>query len=247
MKTKEEFKLYVRRMSHMITNDRCVVPIVANVLNAAQSPSPLPAPFATIFAGANNFAGLTEGSLLTTGHIKRMVAIARNSGAPGAFGKLYAMVIDNAGLTQLSDDDDFLDVVKRHADMTGKALKEGDMIDWGGVRFVLQDDAYRCELNSEGGALTTRKNTGKVHVAHLLGKGAMGYVDFGGKAGKDGSTGVQRRTLMPKFKVQDLSKTGTSFTIGWRIPFQACVLNNKRGLNIAYCSNYDETIDELIG
>jgi len=50
-KNKEELAVLVRRVTHQLTNDRCVKPITANVLNTSNSPSPLPAPFKTVYAG----------------------------------------------------------------------------------------------------------------------------------------------------------------------------------------------------
>lgn len=243
-KKKEQFHTLIRRKMHMLTNDRCVKPITANVLNSSQSPTPLPAPFKTIMTGGKSaFGSLTANDVFTMADFKTARSLLDNIGAPKAFGSgesgLYAAIISNAVKDQLLEDAVFRDIVKRSEDRAGKAFGVGMVIDWEGMRWIVQDDGYRCNLPSAGGALTTRKNTGAVHVAHVLGKDAMGYVDFGGSAD------VQRKTLMPKFKVQDLSVTGTGFTVGYRMPYQACVLNRRRGVNIAGTSNFNATIDDL--
>lgn len=239
-KGKEEMMLVVRRKIHRLTNDRCVKTITANVLNASLSPSPLPQPFKTLFAsGAADYGELTSDSVHTMADYKRARSALRNSRAPGIFGSLYAAIIDEAIKDQLLDDPNFRDAAKRHEDMTQKAFGMGTMMDYEGMRWIIQDDAYRCALPAASGALTTRSDSGLVHVGHVLGKSAMGYVDFAG------SNSLQRRTLRPQFKVQDISSTGTGPTIGWRMPYQAIVLNRNRGLNVAGTSRYNETVSDL--
>ncbi|OQC18343.1 MAG: hypothetical protein BWX70_03534 [Verrucomicrobia bacterium ADurb.Bin070] len=110
----------------------------------------------------------------------------------------------------------------------------GDMIDYGGVAFVRQDDPYRCNLPDAGGAVQTRCNTGKVRVAHLFGVNAFGYLDLG-EAGSS-----TRRTLAPTFKCQDITITGTLLTCAVRMGFQAMVVERNFGLNLAYTSAFDE-------
>lgn len=241
-KMKEEFSILIRRKIHKLTNDRFVRPITANVLNSATSPTPLPTPLKTIFGSkAQGFADLTADSVITPNDIKRAVSALRNSNVPGVYGDKYACFIDNALWMQLQEDDEFKDQVKRVEDMNRKVFQDGGMIDWGGVRFIMQDDPYRAALPIAAvtNVLTLRKDTGKVHVCHILGKNCAGYVDFG----KPGT--VERRTMTPKFKVQDISATGTGPTIGWRMAFQACVLDSLRGINIAATSRFDESMSDL--
>jgi len=244
-KGKDEMFTMIPRKIHQLTNDRCVKPIVATVLNASVSPTPLPAPFKTIYGSSvNNFGALTPESVHTMADYKKARSLLRNLQVPGAFGELYAAFINEAIKDQLMEDSGFADYVKRHEDLGKKALVMGHLMDYKGMRWIMQDDAYRCALPAAAGALTTRLNTGNVHVAHVMGKGAMGYVDFGGNAAsKDG--GVMRRTLRPKFKIQDISKTGTGPSVGYRMPYQACVLNRSRGVNIAGTTQFGQSIDDI--
>jgi len=121
--------------------------------------------------------------------------------------------------------------------MVDKVMVKGFIADWEGCRFIREDDPYRCQLDNEGGAYTTRKNAGRLFAAHVLGKGAMGYVDFG-------DPGIRRR-LNPKFKVQDITVTGTGPTIGYRLAVQAAVLDQTRGLNVWGCSKFSQQITDL--
>lgn len=244
-KAKEEFMILLKRKCHRLTNSRFVKAITANVLNSTLTPTPLPAPFKTIFAqGVKSFGDIKATSYFTGDDFKRARMLLRNWNVPGVYGgmtdtRLYAAFVEESILAQLEEDEKFRDAVKRHEDLLQKSVVQGGYVDWEGMRFTLQDDGYRCNLPAQGGVLTTRKDTGKVAVAHVLGKGAAGYIDFGG------SGSVSRSRLMPAFKVQDLSKTGTGPTIGWRCPYQACVLNNNRGVNIAGCSDYMETVADI--
>lgn len=239
-KAKEEMALLIRRTVHQLTNDRFVRPITANVLNASASPTPLPAPFKTIYAnGVAGFGGLQQDSFFTSLDFKRARMLLRNANMPGVFGEKYAAFVTEAVLAQLQEDPTFKDQTKRHEDMLQKTIADGGYVDWEGMRFILQDDGYRANLPAAGGALTTRANTGAVHVAHVLGKYSAGYVDFGG------ANTLQRRTLMPKFHVIDTSKTGTGPSVGFRMPYQAIVMDSLRGVNIAGTSEFDEAIADI--
>lgn len=240
-KCKEKFAVWVRRMTHMVVNDRFVRPIDAAVTNLDSQYIAAPKPFRTIYAGGvAAFNALVADSFVSMADIFRGSAILRNSKAVPFKGGRYACVIDHAGIEQLKlGDSRFADLIKAFEDKNQKLFGLGEMIDYGGVYFVPQDDGYRCQLAAEGGALGTRKATGKVRVAHIIGRGAFGYLDFG-KAGT-----VQRRTLTPKFKVQDITKTGTEITVAVRMAMQAMVLEQEKGLNLAYTSSFDEAVTDL--
>ena len=76
-------------------------------------------------------------------------------------------MMDSAGIEQIKfNDSKFTDLSKGFEDKNNRVFGAGDMIDYGGVAFVRQDDPYRC-------------NTGKVRVAHLFGANAFGYLDLG--------------------------------------------------------------------
>lgn len=248
-KVKDEFFLYVRRVIHRLTNDRCVKSLSENALSASlgtiMGASNMPAPLKTIFAGGvNTFGDLTADSVFTMKDLKRARSLLRNRRVPGIDGKMgspYVCFICEAIKDQLSEDPEFRDIVKRHQDWAGKVSKIGELLaEWEGLRFVLQDDDYRCKLPGAGGLLTTRSDAGSVLVAHVMGQNALGYVDFGGKGGE------RRRTLRPTFKVQDITKTGVGPTIGWRMYYQACVTDRVHGLNIAGTSRWVEDLDDIV-
>ncbi len=243
-KAKDEFQILIRRVIHRLTNSRCVKAITANVLNTSLVPSPLPSPFSTIYAGGvNSFGALTANSVFTMNDFKRARSLLRNlaGGVPGFKGDMYAAIIDEAVKDQLLEDPLFRDSAKRHEDMNQKAFGVGSLMTYEGMMWIIQSDPYRVQLPAAGGAISHRDDTGFVHVAHVIGKGALGYVDFGG-AGT-----LTRRTLMPTFKVLDISKTGTGPSIGWRMPYQACVTDTNRGVNIAGCSRYNTAISDITG
>lgn len=232
----EKFIEQVRRWVHRLVNDRFVNAITDNLREDGSTlTTTLPSPFTTIYAGnVETFADLTAAHRFTWADIERAVSAMRNTGAPSVYGDLYALVCDWAVFHQLRNDPDFNDVVKRHYDLAKKTEQQMVAIDYRGVRCIVQDDPYRCHLSGAGGALATRKNAGAVHVAHVLGKHAAGFLNLGGK-----------RRLSPNFKVQDISKTGTGPSIGYRIPFQAMVLDDEWGLNIAGCTAYGDAVSDL--
>jgi len=243
-KAKDEFFVMVRRMVHRLTNDRMVKSITDNIREDAgevATAADLPSPFKAIYAGGvQQFEDLGSDSFITMSDFWRAVMLLRNANVPGVYGRMYAAIIDEGVAAQLMDDAEFKDAVKRHQDLNRQANVEGVLADYKGCRFILQDDSYRCALVDADGALTTRDNDGAVHVAHVLGKGAAGYVDFGGSAT------LARRTLRPTFKVTDTSKTGTGPSIGWRIPYQAACLDRRRGLNLAGTTAFGDSIDDIV-
>ena len=240
-KSKEKMATWIRRMVHVVVNDRLVRPLDTPVTNLDSDYVKAPPPFRTVFAGGvASYNSLLADNFLSMADIFRCSAILRNSKAVPFKGNRYACVISGAGIEQLKlGDSQFADLIKRFEDKNTKMFGAGEMIDYGGVYFVAQDDDYRSAFASEGGSLGVRRTSGKVRVAHVLGKGGFGYLDFG----KPGS--VQRRTLTPQFKVQDITVTGTLITVAVRMAVQAMVLDQDKGLNLAYCSSFDETVSDL--
>jgi len=241
-KAKDGFYLLVRRKMHQVTNGHFVKGVV-RVLNASDAIPPattyLPQGFRVLYCGGvTSFNDLTPDNVFTMAVLKRARSLLANANVPRFANGRYACFIDEAVKDQLLEDPEFKDAVKRHEDKYQKAHVNGEIADHEGMTFVLQDDGYRCHLPDASGALTTRANSGNVHVAHVIGRNAAGYVDFGDKN--------VRRTLKPTFKVQDTSYTGTGPSIGWRIAFQGCVIDRKRGLNIAGTTRFDETVEDIV-
>ena len=238
--SKRRLNRWVRRMIHTVVNDRFVRPLAVAVTNLDSAYVAAPKPFRMIYAGgAAAFAGMREDSFVTIADIFRGAALLRNGRAPSIDGR-YACVMDSAGIEQIKfGDSKFTDLIKGFEDKNNRVFGAGDMIDYGGVAFVRQDDPYRCNLPDVGGAVQTRCNTGKVRVAHLFGANAFGYLDLG-EAGSP-----TRRTLAPTFKCQDITITGTLLTCAVRMGFQAMVVERNFGLNLAYTSAFDEVPTDL--
>jgi len=249
-KNKDEMYLYIRRMMHQIANGHLVQGI-SRVLNSSGIPPAstyLPGGFRTLFVGGGGYEQLTADSVFSLdvfGEAKMLLANANIPKFPMAgTGGVYKCFIDEAICKQLLMDRDFREVVLQHRDLTKKVMEAGELVVWDGVQYIIQDDPYRTLLAAEGGTFTKRRNGGKVHVAHMFGPHAVGYTNFGGSS----TEGALRRTAMkPTFKVQDISKTGTNTTVGFTVPFQFCVMDEDRGINIAGTSRYDRSIKDLVG
>ncbi len=239
-KAYENFRTLVRRKVHMFVNSRCVKQITDNLREDGSTlATTLPDPFKNIFAGGVEiYEDMKADNYITMDDIRRGVSILRST--PGfipIMDDMVACILPQALIDQLKVDKEFREVVRYHSSMVNKVMVKGHIADWEGVRFIREDDPYRCKLDSEGGTLAGRTTTGRLYAAHLLGKGAMGYVDLGDPK--------VRRKLNPNFKVQDISVTGVGPTIGYRMAIQACVLNTERGLNVFGCSKYGTAIADL--
>jgi len=233
----QKFETQIRRWVHQHVNE-CFVNGIADT-NSYTGGSNLASNFNTMYAGgANNFADLTAGSKFTVEDFKKAKVALANDGVPEVYPGLHVAVIDHAICSQLEADPYFRELVIRGY-KTDKVFGGAKAIDIYGLRFIIQHDPYRCNLPGAGGLLATRANTGAVHVAHVMGKDAFGYVDLG-----DART---RSRLMrgTGFKVQDVTKTGVELTIGYNIPFKAAVLQENYGLNIAGTTDYDVTVSSF--
>lgn len=238
--TKKKLIRWARRMIHTVVNDRFVVPLGVAVTNLANTYVAAPKPLRTLYAGGvAGFAGLKADSFLTLADIIRGAAMLRNASVP-LINDRPVCVIDSPGIQQLAlGDSKLADAIKRVEQTDQKIFGSGSSVDFAGVLFKIQSDSYRCQLAGEGGALATRKNTGKVRVAHLIGENAFGYLDLG-EAGSE-----QRKLLAPNFKVQDITVTGNNITVALRFPMQAMVMQRNNGINVAYTSAFDEKPEDL--
>ncbi len=238
--TKTRLVKWARRMIHTVVNDRFVVPLGVAVTNLSNTYVKAPRPLRTIFAGGvAGFAGLRADSFLALPDIVRAASLLCNANVP-LIGDRAVCVIDSPGIQQLAlGDSKFMDAIKRVEDRNQKIFGSGSSVDYAGIMFKVQSDGYRCDLPGEGGALRTRKNSGKVRVCHVIGENTFGYLDLG-DAGSE-----QRKLLAPSFKVQDITITGNQITCALRFPMQAMVMQRDNGVNIAYTSAFDEKPDDL--
>jgi N4-gp56 family major capsid protein len=228
-KVKDLFGVQMHRWVHRWVNDAFVKQIADTNSYGA---SPLPGAFKTIYAqGAANFAQLDKQATFTTADFKRAGSILKNAKVPMPFKGRYAAIVDESICNQLESDPNFKEAVLRGW-KTSKVLGNAEYVDLYGMLFIKQNDEYRAALD---GALTTRSDSGAVHVAHVLGAHSFTYVDLGSKQNR----------ARAKFKVQDISKTDIELTVGWDVPFRSAVIDADFGINIAGCSNYDETLDDI--
>lgn len=136
------------------------------------------------------------------------VRLAR-AGAPKVNGVYPCFVSDAMAMDLAKDDKYFAAIVSA---FKGEGLKTGTLAEnYKGFKFIIDDEPY----SENWGAENVRASAGAVHTAIICGKGAHAYLNLGG-----------RRTPRPKFKVQDLSKTGVEKTIGYLVPFQSAIVND---------------------
>lgn len=236
----EKLTTWVHRMLHRLVNNRFLVAPAQAITNLKDEAIAGPGVFKTIFAGGKLFNTMDSGSFISITDIQRAVSILKNGKARMLKDGRYACVIDMAGIQQLAfGDSAFRDVLKRFEDKSQKVFGAGEMVDFAGVRFIIQDDAYRCKLASQGGSLAARQDDGIVRVCHILGASSFGYLDFGGK------NSAQRRSLTPTLTIKDQTITGVMATVAVSMFAQAMVLNTKWGLNLAYTSAFDESSDDI--
>jgi len=195
--------------------------------------------------GVDSYGNLTADSYIGTQDVLRVVGALRNSGVPTPFSNAYAFVMDTPMfMTLIYADSELRDLFKtaQGVSQANKAFEQGvpqgdQGFQYLGCRWIIQDDAYRVALGNDPTNAANRLDSGAVHVGHILGQEAFGYVDLAGSA--------SRARLNPTFKVQDITTTGHRTTVGYRIPFKATTLNTNFGVNLATTARYDETVDQL--
>lgn len=140
---------------------------------------------------------------------RRVRTLLENAGAPKINGK-YAATISYAVQMDLEADDEYFQQAIRNA-QGQSGLMKGQIADYAGIHWILEDEPWTLAL---GGSADAFVSGGAVHVSHVFGQDAYGYMRLGGE-----------NSAKPKFKVQDVSKVGNTTTIGYMVPFQAAVLN----------------------
>lgn len=167
--------------------------------------------------GAGSFADLTSAAhAFNSKDMQRAVAyVEQNNPAQGA----PICVMDRFVKEQvLVNDQEFRDLIKfRKID----AFEKNEVTFWAGADIDFQADPQREALSSLGGALGTYSTTGEVFTTFIFHPKAFGTVQLMGKGG-----------LKPKFHVQNISVTGATMTIGYRIPFKAAVLHSTWGVQL---------------
>jgi hypothetical protein len=138
----------------------------------------------------------------------------KNSGAPLFNNRYVKCVLSESMQQDLMNDDKYFAAVIRDA-LSGKGLEEGKLVPYKGILWEIDDEPFVEQFGAGGVRLPTA--TGPIHTAYLYGaKGSFAYTKLGSKS-----------PYKPKFKVQDISKTGKEVTIGYTIPFQVGIVQKK--------------------
>lgn len=162
------------------------------------------------------FAQLEATDKWTMDEFRQKRVLLANAGAHRINGKFIA-VISESIQAELERDDEYFAAAIRNQGKSDK-LFAGQVADYAGMHWILDDEPFAMTL---GGTENKLVEGGNVHVAQVFGQDAFGYLRLGGKRG-----------TRPTFKVQDISKTGTTVTAGYMVPFQVAVLNRAWGCNI---------------
>jgi len=114
-----------------------------------------------------------------------------------------------------------------------EGMEKGWLGEYGSLRFIEDKWAY----TEDGASENVRAIWGDVHTAFVFGKGCYGHLRLGG----------QNMGSMPNPKIQDVTKTGYSTSVGYMVPGQAAVVNANWGacykalVTVNKPNNYSET------
>lgn len=189
--------------------------------------------------GKSDFALLDENDTISWADVRKIVTKLRMAGArPISIGGMSGImcVLSHAQCNDLLADNDGgkLDAVLKSGNF-GKGVDGivgNYMFSYAGAHFVVDDNPFTENAGSEG----VRANYGEIHSALFFGQEAFGYLPMGGQSG-----------MKPKFKVQDITKTGYSKSIGYLIPWQVAIINAdwcavlKSVVSESKPNNYDES------
>ena len=170
--------------------------------------------------GKEAFNSLEPGDRATftdLGRIKSKLALAGAKKIDG----LFPCWLSTSMADDLAKDDKYFAAMVNA--FKGEGLKAGMLTDYKGYRFILDDKAFTEEFGAEN----VRAANGQVHAAIIAGKNSFAYLDLGDK-----------RAPKPKFKVQDISKTGVEKTIGYLVPGQQGIIKKE------WCAVYKAPVSE---
>jgi len=165
-------------------------------------------------SGKTALAALNEGDRANFADLESIKNRLVLAGAQKIGGTLRCLLSDSMASDLAKDDKYFAAMVNA---FKGEGLKTGKLGDFRGLSFEIDDEPFTFDWGTDN----KRAVAGPLHGAIITGKGAFAYLDLGG-----------RSNARPKFKVQDVSKTGVEKTIGYLVPFQAAIANAD------YCATY---------
>jgi N4-gp56 family major capsid protein len=187
-------------------NHKLVVAIDAGLVSGNSSYPAFHPLYANLKSG---FGQLASDSNANVKDIQRAVSYINKQGFSDA-GKTVCSIGPWALEDMMTQDEDFRQFVK----YGGKDyLEKGQLGMWAGASFEIQHEVMRETL---GGTESTYAGAGEVSTTYVYVKEVShGVVQFSGFNG-----------IRPKFKVQDISLTGASLSIGYRVP-QGCLVTNE--------------------
>lgn len=166
--------------------------------------------------GKNSFANLEAGDRISNKDIQNAVSRLEQLGAPKFPGGYYKCLLNPwAKQDLMANDADFRNLIRVGA---LDILKKNEMGMWAGAMIGQEDEPFRETL---GGTENTYVRTGGVNSVYVYGPECFGVTQLMGKTG-----------VRPRYKVQDITVTGSVTTIGYRIPFAAIVLDPTFGVVI---------------
>ena len=164
--------------------------------------------------GKGSFADLDETDRLRWTDLSSLHVRLEMSGARKIDGG-YVCVLSSAAWNDLLQDDDG---GRQTAAIAGGfkeaigGLKNQTVFKYRGWMFVIDDQPFTEDFGNEG----KRANYGKIHSCLCFGAKSFTWLPMTGKRGA---------LRKPPFKVQDITKTGYSFTVGYMIPYQVAIVN----------------------
>lgn len=158
--------------------------------------------------GKTAFNTLTPEDRASFADLERVRVGLSLAGAPKFPGGFYRCVLSDSMSSDLQKEDKYFQAMVQA--FKGEGLRQGTIARYKGWEFLIDDEPYTLEWATD----LVRATDGPVHAACCFGRHAFAYLNLGGK-----------RTPRPTFKVQDISKTGVSKTVGYMVPFQAAIAN----------------------
>lgn len=199
--------------------------------------------------GRDSFADIQTDDYLSWAVIEQSNIRLSNSGAPmidGSEGPGYVAVVSRAQWSDLLRDNDDGRLLAIMQSGKLKAVIDGvvglAVFFYKDTYFVIEPDPYTMNAGDD----VARAEWGSYHVGHMFGQEAFAYTQLG-KLPNGGKTGTGM------FKVTDTTKTGATYSIGWRGHWNCRCVNENWGVNlitpvrVSKPNNYNPTNKQLHG
>lgn len=183
--------------------------------------------------GKKQFNDLEPSDTIKWNDLRRARVRMANAGAPTMGGYMMCDMSEAMWNDLIQDDDNG----RLNAAMAGglqtviKGLENQTTYKWAG--WIIKIDDQPLTVNSDDEV--ARADFGEIHTAICYGMNCFGYVPLG-----------KFKSMRTRFKIQDITKVGHQFTVGYMFPWQVAILNAGWGCTIKgavseqYPNNYDE-------